>query len=98
MSSASCSASGEENPGIPGSLGSAAGDRRDDVDARTVGDRRVELGGVLVDEDEDVAPQLRPGLADPVAQAGPAVVERREGLADGRAAGLLDLVEAGEQR
>src|SRR5262249_34720365 len=57
-----------------------ARDRGDHVDARARVDGRPQPGALAVDVDVDVHPQLRPGLAEPVAKARPALLQPLDGL------------------
>ena len=72
---------------------SAPADGRDDVDAGVVPKRRVELRALPVDVHVDVPAQRRPGLAQPVANAGPALVQPVDRLGD---RGGLDIEPAGQ--
>src|SRR5262249_20333033 len=59
---------------------SASRDRRDHVESRAAPRQRPARGPLAVDVHVDVPPQLRPGLAQPVAQAGPPLVQPVDGL------------------
>jgi hypothetical protein len=59
-------------------------DGRDDVESRVGAQRGVEPGPLAVDVHVHVPAQRRPRLAEAVAQAGPALVQPVDGVADGR--------------
>jgi len=75
-----------------------AADRRDDVDARVGPERRVEPGPFPVDEDVHVPAQGRPGLAQPVAEPRPALVEAIDRLVHGRGIDVQPPGQVGEHR
>ena len=61
-------------------------------------ERRLEPGALLVDVDVDVRPQLGPGHAQPVAQAGPARVQLGDRAVHGRGLDLDVARQVAEQR
>src|SRR5437868_11280671 len=72
---------------------SAAADRGDHVDPRARVQGGLQTRALAVDVHVDVRTQRRARLAEPVPQAGPALVEPLDGLVDG---GRLDLQAARE--
>lgn len=68
-------------------------DGGDDVDPGVGCNRRLEPGPLPVDVDVDVAAERRAGLAEAVADSGPAFVETVDGLVHGR---RLDFESAGQ--
>ncbi len=77
---------------------SAAADRRDDIDPGAWFDGGIQLGSLAVDEDVNVPPERRAGLAEAVAEAGPALFKAIDRLADGRRLKLQPARQAREQR
>ncbi len=59
---------------------------------------RVQVPALAVDVHVDVRPKRRPLLAEAVVQAGPALLEARDGLADGGRVQLEVALESGEER
>jgi hypothetical protein len=70
-----------------------AADRGDHIDPRVGPEHGCELGALAIDVDVHVAAQRRPRLAQPVAQARPALIEPADGVVDG---GGLDIEAAGQ--
>jgi hypothetical protein len=73
-------------------------DRGDDVDPGVGPQRGVEPGSLPVDVDIDVAAQRRTGLAQAVADPGPAIIEAVDGLAHRPRLDLEPAGQVGEHR
>ena len=76
----------------------AAADRREHVDARVGLERRLQPGPLAVDVDVDVRTQPRPGLAEPVAHAGPLLVEPCDRVVHARRLHVEPARQVDEQR
>src|SRR5207253_2140602 len=76
----------------------AAADCGDDVDPRARVQGGVETRALAIDVDVDVRAQLRPGLAEPVAEPGPTLVEALDRLLHGRRVDLEPARQVAEER